>query len=124
VLQQSTFFARETLPASPFNVENRVAWDHEFLLHRLATRPNIVVTRQELGAFRLHADGLTGGGQRWADVKNEKRRMFLDAVGVPWTFRHDVEFSVRRTLKASVSCLVEPQRIFRRMRPGSSRRWN
>jgi len=123
VLQQSTFFLRESLPRVPFNVDNRIAWDTELMLEMLARRASVRHTPAELGAFRIHAAGLTGSGSHWDKVRAEHRRMYERYVGAEWTRWQDGEYIARRVLKALGSTAREPSRVVRKIRTGGASSW-
>ena len=107
-LQQSMFFRRGCLPASPFNRANRTAWDTELLLDRLRAGFRTVRVPAELAAFRIHADGFTGSGRHLHRVKQEHRRMYVEYCGVEWNALTTVEALGRRVGKAMAAAIVDP----------------
>jgi glycosyltransferase involved in cell wall biosynthesis len=123
VLQQATFFRRASLPWPPFNVENNIAWDTELVLSMLRRGARIGYTDSQLGAFRIHRDGITGSGLQTVKVRREHERMFREYVGASWTRLQDVEYWARRTGKAVISGAREPGRIVRKMKQGELSAW-
>jgi glycosyltransferase involved in cell wall biosynthesis len=123
VLQQGSFFWRNSLPVKPFNEHNRIAWDTELVLSQLSRGAMVHCVHAEVGAFRIHADGLTGSGAHQAAVRSEHKRMFEQFVGAPWGRRTDVEYWVRRGSKGALAALLEPSRIAHKTVGRGPRSW-
>jgi glycosyltransferase involved in cell wall biosynthesis len=63
VVQQGLSFKLQLLwEIDGFNAMNRSCWDFEMLCAFVARKAHFCVCRQRIGVFRLHGDGLSGGG--------------------------------------------------------------
>lgn len=84
-LQQSTFFRADTFKRSGgFNVENRTSWDGELLLKMAESGATIAYIDDELGAFRIYGESITGSGRLNEQYRLDCRRMFRELNGRDW----------------------------------------
>jgi glycosyltransferase involved in cell wall biosynthesis len=80
--QQGHFFRRSAFVASGgFNVENRTCWDVELLADMALAGARMVNVPEQLGAFRLYGETITGSGRLAAATAVDDARIKTKALG-------------------------------------------
>lgn len=116
ICQMSTFFRAELFRASRgFNPGNKVAWDAELFLDLLDAARKPVLLDAFLSAFRVHAEGITGGAKMRPLLMSFERGKFARIMGRPWR-RSDNLVAVAYLIR---KYLLEPRSIWQRLRYGS-----
>jgi glycosyltransferase involved in cell wall biosynthesis len=80
-VQQGHFFRRSVFPG--FNVENRTCWDGELLVDMAVAGARILNVPEQLGAFRLYPETITGSGRLAARMAIDMARLTEKALGRP-----------------------------------------
>jgi glycosyltransferase involved in cell wall biosynthesis len=82
VLQQATFFRRSAFDrTSGFNTQNTTSWDGELLVDLALSGAKIEHRRADWGAFRLHAEGISGSGRLEKRYNEDRQRVFTRTMG-------------------------------------------
>lgn len=99
-LQQAHYFSRDAFTAAGgFNPKNRTCWDAELLIDMtLAGVPALNVPDQ-LGAFRLYGDTITGSGRMATQMAQDRARVKEKALGRPPRQLDRLEASARLLLR-------------------------
>ena len=81
-VQQGHFFRRSAFAASGgFNIANRTCWDGELLVDMALAGARFINVPDQLGAFRLYGDTITGSGRLAAAMKIDTARYQAKALG-------------------------------------------
>ncbi len=78
-VQQGHFFRRSVFPG--FNIANRTSWDGELLVDMARGGARFRNVPDQLGAFRLYGDTITGSGRLAAQMKIDMARIHAKALG-------------------------------------------
>lgn len=82
LFQQATFFSAKLFKqAGGFNINNKTCWDFELFLNFLLAGAKHSVLPNDLAAFRLHADSISGSGRVKAQYFAELDQLFLQHLG-------------------------------------------
>jgi len=116
ICQQSTFFRASLFKKTKgFNIANAVAWDAELFLELLQATRACYYADAFLSAFRVHRDGITGGGKMRAQRRAFALAQFETIVGRPWRSSDRlIQFFYLLRKYA-----MEPRSIVQRLRYGS-----
>lgn len=83
-VQQGHFFHRSAFEASGgFNIANRTCWDGELLVDMALAGARFANVHEQLGAFRLYGDTITGSGRLAAAMAVDVARIQAKALGRP-----------------------------------------
>lgn len=83
-VQQANFFTAAAFArAKGFNAANRTCWDAELLVDLALTGSRIVNVPDQLGAFRLYAETITGSGRLAEATRRDFQRISEKALGRP-----------------------------------------
>ncbi|MBC7521339.1 MAG: glycosyltransferase [Sandarakinorhabdus sp.] len=83
-VQQGHFFRRSAFAASGgFNIANRTCWDGELLVDMALAGARFINVPDQLGAFRLYGDTITGSGRLAEAMKIDTARYQAKALGRP-----------------------------------------
>ncbi len=85
LFQQGMSFRMEAFKSvGGFNVTNRTCWDYELVVDMLAAGWGAVVTKVNIGAFRLHGESLTGSrnGAVARRYREDRRRIAGKMEGI------------------------------------------
>lgn len=80
-VQQGHFFRRSAYPG--FNIANRTCWDGELLVDMALAGARIRNVPEQLGAFRLYPDTITGSGRMAEQMARDLARLTEKALGRP-----------------------------------------
>ncbi len=81
-VQQGNFFRRRAFLASGgFNIANRTCWDGELLVDMALAGARFINVPEQLGAFRLYGDTITGSGRLAEAMKIDTARYQAKALG-------------------------------------------
>jgi glycosyltransferase involved in cell wall biosynthesis len=102
LLQQATFFRPSIFHrVGGFNVANKACWDGELMLDMAIAGARFKHVSEPWGAFRLHAEGISGSGRMAVEYARERARMFRTAYGRDREWRDDLSrFFLRAADKA------------------------
>jgi glycosyltransferase involved in cell wall biosynthesis len=78
-VQQGHFFRRSAFPG--FNTANRTSWDGELLVDMARAGARFLNVPDQLGAFRLYGDTITGSGRLAVQMKIDMARIHAKALG-------------------------------------------
>ena len=78
-VQQGHFFKKSVFPG--FNIANRTCWDGEMLVDMALAGARFRNVPEQLGAFRLYGDTITGSGRLAAAMKIDTARYQAKALG-------------------------------------------
>lgn len=82
MFQQATFFpARAYKEAGGFNIQNDTCWDYEIFLKFLQQGLSHDVISQDVAAFRLHEDSISGSGRLTERYLDEMDKIFRSVSG-------------------------------------------
>jgi glycosyltransferase involved in cell wall biosynthesis len=87
MVQQGMSFRMELFrQVGGFNSANRTCWDFELLCLFLAASKRVKVSKERIGAFRLHGQSLTGGvaGKNHAERFKADESRILSKYGLPY----------------------------------------
>ncbi len=117
ICQQSTFFRADLFRrVGGFNARNRIAWDAELFLDLMtSSRRRFLVIDAVLSAFRLHAEGITGGAKMREVARQFERAKFMRIMGRPWR----TSDGAIRYLYLVRKYLLQPRSLWQRLRYGS-----
>ena len=79
--QQGHYFRKSVFPG--FNRENRTSWDGELLVDMALAGARFRNVPEQLGAFRLYGDTITGSGRLAAQMAIDLARIRAKALGRP-----------------------------------------
>lgn len=83
-VQQGHFFRRSAFAATGgFNIANRTCWDGELLVDMANSGARFINVPEQLGAFRLYGDTITGSGRLAEQMKIDTARYKAKALGRP-----------------------------------------
>jgi glycosyltransferase involved in cell wall biosynthesis len=81
MFQQATFFpAKAYRQIGSFNTHNRTCWDYELFLKLLLNGLKHEVILQEVAAFRLHDESITGTGRLTEQYLNDLDQLFIEIL--------------------------------------------
>lgn len=82
IMQQSTFFRKESLDDSRilFNTKNITCWDFEFIVDSLIAGLRLVRVQEVFGILRIHSDSITGGNLNFQKYEADKNRIIGSVV--------------------------------------------
>ena len=81
-VQQGHYFRRQAFAASGgFNIANRTSWDGELLVDMALAGARFANVPEQLGAFRLYGDTITGSGRLAAQMAIDLARIHAKALG-------------------------------------------
>ncbi|WP_416906859.1 MAG: glycosyltransferase family 2 protein [Polymorphobacter sp.] len=81
-VQQGHYFTRRAFErAGGFNPENRTSWDWELLIDMARTGATARNVPEQLGAFRLYGDTISGSGRMAARMAEDLARIRAKALG-------------------------------------------
>ena len=80
-VQQGHFFRKSVFPG--FNIANRTCWDGEMLVDMALNGARFRNVPEQLGAFRLYGDTITGSGRLAEAMKIDTARYKAKALGRP-----------------------------------------
>jgi glycosyltransferase involved in cell wall biosynthesis len=81
-LQQATFYRREAFrEVGGFNEENRTCWDGEILMEMMKHGRNVARFYNDVGAFRIHSQSITGSGRLNEQYLQDCTTIFEAATG-------------------------------------------
>jgi glycosyltransferase involved in cell wall biosynthesis len=84
-IQPSTFIRAEAFRRTQgFNVENRIAWDGELMVDLALSGARIEIMDTFLSNFRLHAESITGKGNRDDLRRADFEQRFKKLMGRSW----------------------------------------
>jgi len=74
IMQQSTFFRKETLDYSGvcFNTKNTTCWDFEFIVDSFIAGLNLIRVQEIFGVLRIHINSITGSNLNFQKYKTDK----------------------------------------------------
>jgi glycosyltransferase involved in cell wall biosynthesis len=82
MFQQATFFPAESYKKiGGFNVKNTTCWDYELFLNLLLEGLRHDVISDDVAAFCLHQESISGSGRLTSTYLKELDRIFLDVCG-------------------------------------------
>ena len=121
-LQQATFYRRDAFQAvGGFNLANRTCWDGEILVAMMARGFTIARIPEDIGAFRIHAQSITGSGRLSKAYRGDLDRIFAETLGRPrngWD-RHVIAPALRFASRLGDpwrTASLARDRIFRQLR--------
>lgn len=79
--QQGHYFRKSVFPG--FNPDNRTSWDGELLVDMALAGARFRNVPEQLGAFRLYGDTITGSGRLAAQMALDLARIHAKALGRP-----------------------------------------
>lgn len=83
-VQQAHWFRRRAFDAAGgFNIANRTSWDGELLVDMALAGARFANVPDQLGAFRLYGDTITGSGRLAAQMAIDIARIRAKALGRP-----------------------------------------
>ena len=81
MFQQATFFpAKAYHQIGGFNTDNRTCWDYELFLRLLLNGLKHEVILQDVAAFRLHDESISGTGRLTKQYLNDLDQLFLEIL--------------------------------------------
>ena len=82
IMQQSTFFRKESLDDSRilFNTKNITCWDFEFIVDSLIAGLRLVRVQEVFGILSIHSDSITGGNLNFQKYEADKNRIIGSVV--------------------------------------------
>lgn len=108
VMQQSTFFRRESFYAvDGFNHENRIWWDSELMLDMFLAGSKISVVNDFWSVFTVHESSISGQRGKTSEATRElderrrstQARLYQKVMGKPFDQRNALWFVVARVQK-------------------------
>ncbi|TRW14881.1 glycosyltransferase family 2 protein [Glacieibacterium frigidum] len=118
-VQQANFFTAKAFErAGGFNTANRTCWDAELLVDLALSGSRIVNVPDQLGAFRLYAETITGSGRLAEATRRDLARIAEKALGRP-PAAHD---AVLRPLHRLLRQVQNPEATFEGVRARLVRR--
>lgn len=77
IMQQSTFFRKESLDDSRilFNTKNITCWDFEFIVDSFISGLKLVRVQEVFGVLRIHSNSITGGNLNFQKYEADKNRI-------------------------------------------------
>lgn len=82
IIQQSTFFTRESFAAAGgFNVDNRTCWDGELMVDLGLAGKRFKVVNRYWSAFTIHPGGISGSGRLQEQYIKDEARLFRKITG-------------------------------------------
>lgn len=93
IMQQSTFFRKESLDHSKisFNTKNITCWDFEFIVDSLMLGLRLVRVQEVFGVLRIHSNSITGSNLNVQQYEADKHRI-IGNVGSNMKSRSNISY--------------------------------
>lgn len=109
VMQQSTFFRRETFEKSNrFNIRNHTSWDGELMLDFGLNKAKFRTLNKYLSAFTIHSNSISGSQSRASESATNHKRYFQRVMGRDYNY-YD---RIRKIVAWSQKQILDPANIF------------